>query len=101
MGLVGAGRFPRSLREPAHLQIPFDPKFPVHLRLLSLRSPNHVYSGRPASNCDIASSIRATMSALGSSVAANIAESPTPSTAPAKARTAGSSPGPLGHGLRE
>src|SRR5215211_5940283 len=39
MGLLGASRLPRSLSEPARLQIPFDPEFPVHLRLLPLRSP--------------------------------------------------------------
>src|SRR5215207_356866 len=38
MGLLGASRLPRSLSEPARLQIPFDPEFPVHLRLLRLRS---------------------------------------------------------------
>src|SRR5215204_6338484 len=39
MGFLGASRLPRSLSEPARLQIPFDPEFPVHLRLLRLRSP--------------------------------------------------------------
>src|SRR5918994_146673 len=39
MGLLGASRLPCSLSEPARLQIPFDPEFPVHLRLLPLPSP--------------------------------------------------------------
>src|SRR5215212_10055824 len=59
MGLLGASRLPRSLSEPARLQIPFDPEFPVHLRLLPLRSPFaflHVcrYVGKPrAAPCSI------------------------------------------------
>src|ERR687889_923909 len=59
MGLLGARRLPRSLSEPARLQIPCDPEFPVHLRLLPLRSPFaflHVcrYVGKPrAAPCSI------------------------------------------------
>src|SRR5215208_8212490 len=59
MGFLGASRLPRSLSEPARLQIPFDPEFPVHLRLLRLRSPFaflHVcrYVGKPrAAPCSI------------------------------------------------
>src|SRR5215204_3658421 len=59
MGLLGASRLPRSLSEPARLQIPFDPEFPVHLRLLRLRSPFAFldvcrYVGKPrAAPCSI------------------------------------------------